>query len=243
MSTVFDALRLCPSALLLRDKAYEEMREVASPFTKGLILIIVVGVLVSLVNIVGTTLEWATSPSPKDIKDVVWEGMMEMPWVEEIPPERRGEIIGAIRQRYERGWRLFPRLFGAPHPASAVLGVVVKPLALLIGWLIYGLLAHIFARLLGGGARLGQTFGCTALAVSPQLLNLANLLPYISVGGVVGVWTLICNYLALKNAHRLSWGRAFWATLLPFITLALLAIALAAAGALMASGFITKGGD
>lgn len=234
--------RLCPNALLLKNEAYEDMRAMPSPFVKGLILIAVVGMITSLVGIVGTTLEWATTPDLKAIKDIVWEGMMEMPWVQEIPPEEREGVMEAIQRQYNRGWQIFPRFFGAPHPTSAILGVVTNPITLLIRWLIYALLAHLFARLLGGEGKLGQTYGCTALAASPQLLKLAQLLPYVNVGGVVSIWTLICNYLAVKVAHRLSWGRAFWATVLPLIVLGLIIAILVSIGAFAIGSLITRGG-
>lgn len=236
MQTVLDTLRLCPKALLLESEAYEEMRASASPLVKGLILIVVVGVLISLVGIVGETLEWATTPSFDEMQEIVWQGMEEMPWVQQIPLEERRAVMEIIRQRYDFGWRI-ARLF-APNPLNAALKVIAIPILLLIGWFIYSLLAHLFAKLLGGQASFGQTFGCTALAVSPQLLNLANLLPYVKVGVVVWAWMLVCNYLALKIAHRFDTGRAFWAAILPLIVLALLAAALVAIGVAIASALI-----
>jgi len=120
-------------------------------------------------------------------------------------------------QQYELWWRVFPALFGAPDITNAALKIVTLPLGLAFVWLLYGLLAHLFARLLGGQEGLSQTLGCTALAVAPQLLNLATFLPYVAVGSVVSTWTLLCRYVALKTCHRLTWGRALAATLLPYI--------------------------
>jgi len=91
-----------------------------------------------------------------------------------------------------------------------------------IGWPVYALLAHAFARMLGGQGTLQQIFGCTALAVSPQVLNLAGLLPFVQVGGIVGTWMLACNYMAVKTVYRLSWNRAFWTTVLSQIVLSVL---------------------
>jgi hypothetical protein len=42
-------------------------------------------------------------------------------------------------------------------------------------------------------------------------------LPYVQVGSLVSVWGVLVAYMGLKTAHRLSWGRAVWATLLPFV--------------------------
>jgi hypothetical protein len=33
----------------------------------------------------------------------------------------------------------------------------------------------------------------------------------------MNTWQLICRYKAVRSAGQMSWGRAFWATLLPFV--------------------------
>ena len=53
---------LVPGALFLRTDAYEDMRQARSPFGKGVILIVVVGVIIALAALVGTVLEWASTP-------------------------------------------------------------------------------------------------------------------------------------------------------------------------------------
>ena len=112
---------------------------------------------------------------------------------------------------------MFPALFGAPNIAQAAMNTILMPLGLGFVWLLYGVVAHLCARLMGGQGNLGQTLGCTALAIAPQLLNLVTFLPYVAVGGVVGAWTLLCRYVALKTCHRLTWNRALAATLLPYV--------------------------
>jgi hypothetical protein len=230
MQDFLATLRLCPRALLLQDEAYAAMRDdISSPFLKGLILILVVGVVVSAAAIVGETLEWATTPDLGAIKDVVLEGLQQMPWYGEAS-KSTPDFESTFRQQYDMGWRFFPYAFGAPNPIGAAVGVIVIPLRLGVSWLVFGLLGYLFARLLGGQSSLDQTLGCTALAVAPQLLGLLHILPYVEVGSVITIWTLVSNYLALKNAHHLSSKRAFWATLLPFIFLTLLGLILGGLG-------------
>jgi hypothetical protein len=223
------------SALFLRTDAYEEMRGARSPFLTGLIIIVVVGVIIAIAALVGTALEWASSPNLGDVQETVYQGIIQMPWYQETLRLVPG-YDEMFRQWYELGWTL-GRAFGDSSPGSALGGLVLTPLSLVIGWLVYGLLAHLFARLLKGEATLSQTLGCTALAVAPQLLKLTELVPYVAVGGVVGTWVLICRYAALKQAHRFTWGRAFWATVLPFVALWLLALILAAIGVLAFGAF------
>ena len=42
---------------------------------------------------------------------------------------------------------------------------------------------------------------------------------------------LACNYVAIKTVYRLSWGRAFWATVLSQIIFAILAALAVCCGA------------
>ena len=138
------------------------------------------------------------------------------------------EFLEQFRMYYDLGWQIFPRLFGAPDPAGAVLNVVLWPVGAVLSWLIYGTLAHWFARLLGGMGTLNQTLGATALAAAPQMLNLLMVLPFVVIFSL-GTWTLLCNYMALRTVHGLSWGRSVAAALLPSLVFVLV-FALAGCG-------------
>lgn len=219
MSVITDLLRLGVGALFLRDEAYIKMSSDEQPLRKGLSLLILIGVLVGLVGVVGTTLEWASTPSFAAIKQIVWETITQSKWYQMIQREAP-EALHPMKQYYELGWRLASMF--APNPAGAILNVIFIPVSLIMGWVIYSVLAHLFARLLGGTGDLGRTMGCTALAMSPNLIGLVKILPYIQLGTVVGVWVLVCDFLALKAAHHLTGWRAFWATILPLVTIYLL---------------------
>lgn len=214
-----DSIRTLIQAFFLSEGAYVETREGPRPALRGLAIVILVGVAVALVGLVGTTLEWATTPNMADVKGVVLEGLQDMPWYQQLrsSPEFRRQF----QEWYDRGWQIFPHLFDWPNVATAAARLVTLPLRLTLVWFLYGLLTHIVARMLGGQGDLGQTLGCTALAVAPQLLNILTFFPYLVVGGVVGTWTLLCRYVALKACHRLTWGRTLAATLLPYVAFAL----------------------
>jgi hypothetical protein len=198
----------------LKEEAYEKMRTAADPVVKGLVLIVVVGVAIALLGFVGDVLEWASTPDLGEIKDTIYYYMTQMPWWEEAV-RAEPEFSSYFQQWYDFGWS-FAQIF-SPNVAGAALNVILVPLALVVRWLIYGLLAYLFARWLGGTADLSETLGVLALAVAPQALNLLNLFPYIQIGSVVSVWGVLCAYVGLKTAHKLSWDRAVWVTLLPFI--------------------------
>lgn len=216
MDGIVGSLRLGWNALLFKEDAYEEMAASTSPVVKGLIFIVVVGVIVALCGIIGTGLEWASIPDLGEIQETVFFYMKQMPWWDVVAQEDP-MAMQQFEEAYQRGWDIFPQLFGAPNVGSAALGIITVPLGLLIRWLIYGLLAYVFARWLGGSGSLSKTLGVLALAVAPQALNVLTIIPFVQVGSIVAVWGILCAYYGLKTVHNLSWTRAVWATLLPVI--------------------------
>ena len=210
-------IRMAWEALFLSEEPYAEMREDSSPIGRGLALIALIAVAVALVGLVGTTLEWATSPNMADIQRTVLEGIQKMPFYQEM--QSNPEFREQFQRQFDLQWQIMSQVAGASIGGAAA-QIVLLPLGLAFTWLLYGVVSHLFARLLGGQGGLAQTLGCTALAVTPQLLNLATFFPYLAVGGVVGIWTLLCRYVALKTCHRLTWNRALAATLLPYAALA-----------------------
>ncbi len=228
MNGITGYLKLGWDALLLRRDAYERMRDAADPVVKGLILIVLVGVIIALLGFVGDVLERATMPDLLAIKDTVLRNLKLMPWwdMASEDPEFQKYFV----QWYDWGWD-FALGFAKPNVGWALASIVLTPLGLVVRWLIYGLLAYLFARLLGGTGDFSATLGVLALAVAPQALNVLGLFPYVSLGSVVAVWGVLCAYVGLKTAHDLPWYRAMWATLLPFI----LVIVIAGLGACLGS--------
>ncbi len=225
-------------ALFLRTDAYEAMRDIRRPVLNGLAIVVVIGFIVALAGLVGTLLEWASTPDMQAVQQAVYEGLINMPWYRQ-QVQMMPDFADQFRRWYDLGWTIMRRVV-APNPLSAAGNIVITPLALVVNWLIYGLLAHFFARLLQGQAGLGQTLGFTALALSPHLLRVADVFPYLSVGGVVGTWVLISRYVALKQAHHLTWGRALAATVLPLMIVGLLGIILAAIGLAISGTLVSQ---
>jgi hypothetical protein len=213
MDGIVGSLRLGWDALLLKENAYEKMRADASPVVKGLILIVIVGVVIALLGFVGDLLEWASTPNLGEIMDTVYRYVTQMPWWEEAA--RDPEFTNAFERFWDLNWNIVR--MSSPSPGGAIVNILLTPLALVIRWLIYGLLAYLFAIWLGGTANLSETLGVLALAVAPQILNALTIFPGVDVGSVVSIWAILCAFVGLKVAHKLSWHRAIWATLLPFI--------------------------
>ena len=99
----------------------------------------------------------------------------------------------------------------------------------MIRWIVFAVAAHICAAILGGRGTLSKTLGATSLVAAPQILGAVHVLPGVSTIGL-GFWSLICGYVAIKEVHGLSSGRAFWATLLPVLVIAVLLALMVAAG-------------
>jgi hypothetical protein len=237
MDGIVGSLRLGWKALLFKEDAYEEMRAADNPVVKGLILIVVVGIIIALLGLVGSTLEWASIPDLGQMRDVIHNYILRMPGMNQLPPD----ALNGFEQGYAWGWKVFPPLFGAPNVGMAALDIILTPLRLLIWWFIYGILAYLFAHWLGGKGDFSETLGVLALAVAPQFLNVLTLLPFVQVGSVVSIWGILCAFVGLKTAHKLSWARAVWATLLPFILVGVVLILAGCLGlAILAA--TTKGG-
>jgi hypothetical protein len=214
MDGIVGSLQLGWNALLLKDDAYEEMRLSDNPVVKGLVLIVIVGVVIALFGIVGDVLEWASTPNLDEIRETVFYYITQMPWWK-MAAQEDPMFMRLFEQNYNMGWQIADVF--SPSIGGAVANVIIVPLALIVRWLIYGLLAYLFARWLGGTAELSETLGVLALAVAPQALNVFNLLPYVNTGNIVAVWGILCAYVGIKTAHKLPWHRAVWATLLPFL--------------------------
>lgn len=238
MDGIVGSLRLGWNALLFKEDAYEEMRIADNPVVKGLILIVIVGVVIALAGLIGDVLEWASTPDLSEIQDIVYYYMTRMPWWDEAT-KASPEFQDTFEQIWNFNWSI-ARTF-APTPGGAVANIILTPLALVVRWLIYGLLAYLFARWLGGTGQLSETLGVLALAVAPQALNLLTLFPYVQMGNVVSVWGILCAYVGLKTAHKLSWSRAVWATLLPFILFFAVAV-LASCFGMAVFAAVVKGG-
>ena len=233
MQAISQSFSLLWNALFLEDQAYSTMSENKSPVRKGLVILIILGLALALAGFIGTTLKWASSPSLDAIRDTVYEINQQAPWwhfLEEDPGSMQ-----RFKQIWDQIWQFVGYL--VPTPTSSLTGFIVRPLGLIISWLIFGVLVHLFARLLGGTAVLGQTLGATSLAAAPQLLSLLTALPFVVVAGI-GTWTLFCRYMAVRVTHELSWARALWSVLLTLIVLWLLLMILVVGVSFIAGSII-----
>jgi hypothetical protein len=235
-------LQLIVGGLFLQEETYAKMRDVAKPFGKGLVIVAGIGLVVGVLNYIGAIIDYATKPSLEQLKATVFQGLTGMAWYTQLEASR--EFVTQFKNGYDLFWQYAGSMFVRnPLSVMEISNVVLIPLGLIIGWLIYGLLAHLFARLLRGDGQLGRGLGALALATSPQIFQIVAVIPAGGVGiGVIGLWSLVGNYLALKTAYRLTPARAFWAAILPLVVYAVVILVLALVGFLAIAAAIRGGG-
>lgn len=209
------SLGLVFRALFLDGEAFDELRDDDNPFVEGLFLLILIGLIAAALALVGQVLAWGSVPRTAVIQDVVLRAIQQQPWWSAVSGD--AQALSVFQQIWDAAWRLFPPLFGAPDPTRAAFNLLVWPIWLVLSWLVYTALAHGFARMLGGRGGFNAALGATALSFTPFLVNGLSLVPFVVFGGVLNTWQLILRYKAVRSAHRLSWGPALAATLLPYL--------------------------
>jgi hypothetical protein len=209
------SLALVFRALILDSEAFDELRDDDDPFVEGLFLLVLIGFVAAALALIGQVLAWGSVPRTDAIAQVVLSNMQQQPWWPTVGSSP--EALAAFQRFWDLGWQLFPALFGAPDPVRASLNLLVWPIWLVLSWLVYALLAHGFARLLGGRGSLRSALGTAALSFTPFLLNGLGIVPFVVLGGALNTWQLLLRYKAVRSAHDLSWGRSVAATLLPYL--------------------------
>jgi hypothetical protein len=239
-----DYWHLWQSALFLKREAYEYQRDRRDSFAHGLAFIILVGILVGLFGIVGAGLRYATEPSADAIKNTVLNHLQAMPFYSEFGSQGERQFLSG----YNQVWAALGSLFvGYPTNAGDLITLLISPITTpllwVIGWLIYGVLAHLITGRGNPHSSLAHGLGTLALATSPQMLNVVTFLPGANVGGVMlGLWTFILNVFALRTAYRVSTRRAVFAAVFPLVLLLLLLILFACVG-FLALGAAIRGGQ
>ena len=227
MQTVSENLGLLWDALFLKPEPYAAMRDRKNPASKGLVLLIILGLILALAAYIGALLTWASSPDLNAVQETVFKYLQQMSW---------WQLMGQNQQAVDMWFQIWNSIWEfirmmSPSPLGSLTGFVMTPLSLVISWFIFGLVAHVIAKMFGGQGQFGQTLGTTALAAAPQLLALFSAIPFVTLAGI-GIWVLLTRYMAIRVTHDLSWGRAVWVTILTMLVISLVLAFLFGAGIL-----------
>jgi len=120
-------------------------------------------------------------------------------------------------------------------PAASIILSVVSGF---IGWVVIAGILHVVAKILGGKGVFTEMLVLMGFAALPNVFQAPIGLVVILSGGLTGafialglsgilaIWILILDVLAIREAHKFSTGRAIATLVLPFVVLIVLAFIL-----------------
>ncbi len=216
-----DYLQMGIRGLFLDQTVFQQQRDATDGLKRGFILVLLVGLVLGVAAMIGQVGEFLVSHDIDVAMQVIYERLIVMPWYQNLSSSE--PVFDTIfKQWYDQITGII-KLFEQVTIPGALLNLVIVPIRQVALWLIYGVVAHMVARIVGGRGSLAQTLGCTALASGVSLLGVIQIVPFAQVSGVF-LLTMIANYLAIREAHELTPRQAFWATIFGPLLLLLLAL-------------------
>lgn len=204
-------------ALTLNQTLLYELRESPHAVRRGMLVVLLVGLLVGGVNGVRTFMGVLNPDREFATLREAWFDMLDQQALAATAPEQR-EAVKLIRENIDPAFDLARTLndlpVALPQPAGALfqgLGVLVsQPLSYLSGLLIAVIFTHIAARWLGGQGNIQQMLGLGALSVAPHALDALTFVPFLgsAFGLIAWGWGLVILIVSAGVAHRLDNGRA-----------------------------------
>ncbi|HRX04940.1 MAG TPA: hypothetical protein P5148_17460, partial [Anaerolineae bacterium] len=116
MQSIARSFGLLWDGLFLQRDAYAHMRDDDNPFVEGLFILVLLGVLLAVAGIIGTTLEWASSPNLNTVRDVVLNNLQNMEWYRSMQLAPGGE--STFLQIWNSIWNAFASM--APSPVRSL---------------------------------------------------------------------------------------------------------------------------
>ena len=223
MQSVLSLFRLGIDGLLLNPLAYREQRDSPDGLRRGFALVAIIGLLVGVAATIGHLGEYVSQPSSTAITKAAYDGLRAMPWFTQL-----SKLDSTFPTRFDQQFAQMSQsiqTISGGSLISSLAGVITTPLIMVVGWLLSGGIAHLMARALGGRAAFSQTLACTALAAGVNILSVVQVIPFAQVTGTT-LLGLVASYVAIREAHGLPPWRAFWATMLGPVLLALILVGL-----------------
>ena len=116
---------------------------------------------------------------------------------------------------------------------NPVLGLIGGVVGALVGWVVWSYVTYfIGTRLFQGRATPGEMMRTIGFAHAPGVLNILAFIPVVGavIGIVVSIWMLIAGVVAVRQALDFDTGKAVITTVVGWLMLFVIAIALAAIG-------------
>ncbi len=185
-------------ALVFEAEPFITMTEDDNPWAEGLFMVALMGLLVGAARVIGSLLLSASMPDPDALLAAMLQGIRQLgPLAASIGLDSAA-LEGIAQQWRDVGFDLF----GYGSGWMRLLWLVLAPMLPRSGrWLILGLVCHGVALALGGNGKLNRTLGATALMAAPQMLMLLQVIPFVSVSGLLlSVWSAAIVYQAIEVA-------------------------------------------
>jgi hypothetical protein len=244
MAGLLGAMR---GAILLDIPSLVRFRDGQDVFRRGLTVLVLVALLVGgvafVVDFIGSLV---TSPEAELAQlNQSFERSLQF-----MPPEAAQAFQEQFLANFQAGAEIGRAVDALPTRLPKVVGSFFRafsvwagrPLAMLGGFLAYGIGVMLAAKLLGGTGRLQEFLGTAALSAIPYLLLILEKVPCLGsvLGLVAWLWSTVIWIAATAVAHgwatpvaaaegapagyRVQWGRATLAVVLPVLALAVLAL-------------------
>jgi hypothetical protein len=210
---------LARQALLLQEDVYEPLMDVPRPFRRGFGIIGVIVLTVAVAYAVGVVISALTMPRVDMVQQGIYNAVTASAWYEG-QVALRPNFAGFFDFMYGLTWQILRIVGGYPSWLGALYAFFSVVVLGILNWLGYGVLAHMVARWLGGSRDINKSRFLAVLSLSyePTLLLIANIVPGLTVpASLVGLWTLITNYQAIRVTFKLSWARSVLITVLPYV--------------------------
>lgn len=217
-------------ALTLNQPLLHTMRESPYVVRRGLLVVLLVGLLVGGVNGMRTLLsglnpEREIEQFRQELRENIERAALT------ASPEQRA-VFALVLENIDPAVAIIEEINALPRPLPRPVGVILtslgilvsQPLSYLSSLLLWVIFTHIAAYWLGGQGSIQQMIGLGALSVAPHALDALAFIPFAGsiLSIIASIWGLIVLIAATSAAHQLGTGRAVLAVLLfPLIGLLL----------------------
>jgi hypothetical protein len=244
-------------ALTLNIATLVRFRDSQDVFRRGILTLVLVALVVGGVAfVVDFVASLLTSPETEIAQ--IQENFEQM--LRFMPSDARQAFEDQFMGNFQAGAEIGLAIEALPTPLPRVAGKffealggwVHRPLAMLGGFLGYGIWVMLAAKLLGGTGRLQEFLGTAALSAVPYLLLVLEKVPCLGslLGLAAWIWSIFIWVAAtavgdswvapvtedggVVQSYQVSWGKATLSVVLPALALAVLI----AIGAIILIAFI-----
>lgn len=210
-------LALSREAILLNYRAFDTVKAHDNPLRRGLtILGTIVGVLL-VARLIQLGLGFLTTPRFDILSTQILERVTQLPWYLERAAANP-DFAQQFTLAYDSLWQMIRIAGGYPSPVGTISSVLGMIASLMLGWLSYGAIAHLFARWFGAQAELDEFLGPLALSYAPMLLVALEFIPGFGMArSLIFGLMLVTKFIAIRRTYLLSPGYSLAVVVAPFV--------------------------